>query len=91
MLTFPCLKTEGKNFWSLSCGGKRRPQWEQMQREVSSSPGKAGHRRHDLALAEKEEEIMCGKTPLPKLTGCRVQSPCECFHSGPKCGFQAVG
>lgn len=32
MLTFPCLKTERKKFWSLSCGGKRRPQWEQMQR-----------------------------------------------------------
>lgn len=55
-----------------------------MQGKVSSSVGKAGHARHDLALAEREEEIMSGKTPLPKVTGCRVQSLCECFPSGPK-------
>lgn len=55
------------------------------------SLGKAGHRRHDLALTEREEEILCGKTPLPKPTGCRVQSLCECFPSVPNLTFQALG
>lgn len=90
MLTFPCLETERKNFWSLNCEGKRRSQWEQMQREVSSV-GKAGQGRHDLTLAEREEEIVGGKTPLPKLTGCRVQSLCKCFLSGPKFGLPSSG
>lgn len=61
-----------------------------MQREVSSL-GKAGQGRHDLALAEREEEIMGGKTPLPKVAGCRVQSLCKCFLSGPKLGIPSSG
>lgn len=64
-----------------------------MQREVSSSLDKAGHGRHDLALTEREEEIMGGKTPLPKVTGWRVQSLCECFlsESIPKFGIPSSG
>lgn len=83
MLPFSCLKTERKNFCSLSCGGK--------DKSKVFSLGKAGHRRHDLSLTEREEEILCGKTPLPKPTGCRVQSLCECFPSGPKFGIPSTG